>query len=150
MAPQRTNTASYEGDFYAWANEQAGLLRAGRLAEADIAHIAEEIETMGKSEKRELISRLTVLLQHLLKWQYQPMLHGQFWRATIRIQRRDLTVHLDDNPSLKSILPHAIAQAYGNALIGAEAETGLPEAIFPPLCPWTFERLMDSGFWPEQ
>ena len=76
MAPQRTNTASYEGDFYAWANEQAGLLRAGRLAEADIAHIAGEIETMGKSEKRELISRLTVLLQHLLKWQYQPILAG--------------------------------------------------------------------------
>ena len=60
----------YDRDFYAWANEQAGLLRAGRIAEADIENIAEEIETMGRSERRELINRLTVLLLHLLKWQF--------------------------------------------------------------------------------
>jgi Domain of unknown function DUF29 len=66
------NRQLYDHDFYAWANEQAGLLRAGRLSEADIEHIAEEIESMGRTEKRELISRLTVLLLHLLKWRYQP------------------------------------------------------------------------------
>ena len=148
MSPEGTNTASYEGDFYAWANEQAGLLRAGRLAEADIAHIAEEIETMGRSEKRELISRLTVLLLHLLKWRYQPRLRGTSWNATIRIQRRDLVAHMDDNPSLKSVLSHAIAQAYGNAVISAGAETGLSEATFPEHCPWTFEQSMDENFWP--
>ncbi len=63
-----TNSTLYDRDFYAWANEQAGLLRAGRLTDVDIAHIAEEIESLGKSEKRELVGRLAVLLLHLLKW----------------------------------------------------------------------------------
>ena len=73
----------YEADFYAWANQQASLLRAGKLSAADIQNIAEEIESMGKSEKRELVSRLTILLLHLLKWQFQPGLRGDSWRYTI-------------------------------------------------------------------
>ncbi len=64
-------SALYDRDFFAWANEQAALLREGKLEEADLESIAEEIESMGKTEKRELISRLTVLLLHLLKWRYQ-------------------------------------------------------------------------------
>ena len=143
------NRQLHDQDFYAWANEQAGLLRAGLLSEADIEHIAEEIESMGKAEKRELASRLTVLLLHLLKWQHQPGLKGASWQATIRVQRRDLTVHMADNPSLKSMLPQAIVQAYGNAVIEAGAETGLPEATFPDICPWSYERMMDADFWPE-
>ena len=91
----------YDEDFYAWANEQAALLRSGRLAEADIAHIAEEIESMGKTEKRELINRLKVLLMHLLKWQLQPTFQGNSWRLTIEEQRREVVDHLADNPSLK-------------------------------------------------
>ena len=149
MSPEGMNQTNYDRDFYAWANEQAALLRAGRLAEADIALIAEEIETMGRGEKRELVSRLTVLLLHLLKWHYQPVLRSQSWRATIRIQRRDLAAHLDDNPSLKSVLPEAIGRAYGNAVIEAEAETGLPQATFPEQCPWIFGQAMDERFWPE-
>ena len=143
------NRQLHDQDFYAWANEQAGLLRAGLLSEADIEHIAEEIESMGKAEKRELASRLTVLLLHLLKWQHQPGLKGASWQATIRVQRRDLTVHMADNPSLKSMLPQAIVQAYGNAVIEAGAETGLPEATFRDICPWSYERMMDADFWPE-
>lgn len=77
----------YTEDFYAWANQQAALLRAGKLEAADIAHIAEEIESMGRGEKRELINRLAMLLMHLLKWQYQPGLRGNSWRLTIREQR---------------------------------------------------------------
>lgn len=140
----------YDRDFHAWANEQAALIRAGRYAAADMAHIAEEIESMGKTEKRELANRLAVLLSHLLKWRYQPERRGVSWQATIRIQRRDLVDHLDDNPSLKAKLPEAIAKAYGNALIEAAAETGLSEAIFPPLCPWPFEQIMDERFWPDE
>jgi hypothetical protein len=139
----------YERDFYAWANEQAALLREGKLGEADIEHIAEEIESMGRTEKRELISRLTVLILHLLKWQYQPGLRGPSWRATIRLQRHDLTGHLSDNSSLKALLPKAIERAYGNALIEAEAETGLPESTFPAACPWSFEQMMAEEFRPE-
>ena len=144
-----TESTLYERDFYAWANEQAGLLRAGKLTEADLEHIAEEIESMGKTEKRELISRLAVLLLHMLKWQYQPGRRGASWQAPIRVQRRDLRRHLADNPSLKGVLPEVIADAYGNAVIEAGGETGLPEAIFPAVCPWSFEQMMAEDFWPE-
>ena len=138
----------YDRDFYAWANEQAGLLRAGKLTQADIENIAEEIESMGKTEKRELVNRLGILLLHLLKWQYQPVRRGASWEATVRIQRRDLSVHLQDNPSLRPKIPEAIEQSYGNAVIEAASETGFPEANFPVLCPWTFDQIMSEGFWP--
>jgi hypothetical protein len=143
------NPGLYDQDFYAWANEQAALLRAGQLCAADIEHIAEEIESMGKTEKRELISRLTVLLVHLLKWQFQPNLQGASWRATIRVQRRDLSRHMADNPSLKAKLPEVVADAYGSAVLLAVAETGLPETTFPAICAWTFEQIMAPDFWPE-
>jgi hypothetical protein len=143
-------TASlYEQDFYAWANEQAALLRAGQLAAADIEHIAEEIESMGKTEKRELVSRLVILLLHLLKWRFQPLLQGPSWRATIRIQRREINEHLADNPSLKTKLGPAIEAAYDRAIIQASAETGLPESTFPPACAWTFDQIIAEDFWPE-
>jgi len=144
-----SNSTLYDHDFYAWSQEQARLLRSGKLSEADLEHIAEEIESMGKTEKRELINRLAVLLLHLLKWQYQPGRRGASWQATIRVQRRDLHRHLVDNPSLKSKLPEAIADAYGNAIIEAGAETGLTESTFPAVCPWSFEQIMADGFWPE-
>jgi hypothetical protein len=136
-------------DFYAWANEQARLLRAGRIAEADIEHIAEEIESMGKSEKRELVNRLTILLVHLLKWQFQPALRGNSWRLTLEEQRDQLEDHLADNPSLKSHIETAIAAAYRRAILGAARETGFEREMFPLACPWSFEQVMDLAFWPE-
>jgi hypothetical protein len=143
-----TTPTLYDQDFYAWANTQAALLRAGNLDAADIENIAEEIESMGRSEKRELVNRLTVLLLHLLKWQYQPVRRGASWRASIRIQRRDLAEHLIDNPSLKSKLPEAIIRSYGNAVIEASAETGHSEDTFPSSCPWSFGQIIDAEFWP--
>lgn len=139
----------YDEDFFAWANEQARLLRAGRLSDADIEHIAEEIESMGKAEKRELVSRLVVLLVHLLTWQFQVKRRGASWEATIRLQRRALTDHLADNPSLKSRIPEALARSYGDAIIAAAAETRLPEGTFPAVCPWDFAQIMAADFWPE-
>jgi len=144
-----SNQQLYDQDFYAWANEQAGLLRAGRLSEADIEHIAEEIESMGKTEKRELVNRLAVLLLHMLKWQFQPGRRGASWEVTIRNQRRALADHLDDNPSLKPKLPEAVARAYADARGEAYAETGLPESVFPAQCPWSNDQIMDRDFWPE-
>ena len=140
----------YERDFYAWANEQAELLRRGRLSEADIDHIAEEIESMGRTEKRELVSRLAALLMHLLKWQFQPDRRGASWQATIRVQRRALERHMRDNPSLRATLPDSIAEGYGDAVIEAAGETDLPEASIPATCPWAFEQFMDQTFWPDQ
>ena len=143
------SNALYDQDFFAWANEQAALLRAGRLAEADIDHIAEEIESMGKTEKRVLVSRLTVLLLHLLKWQFQPDHRGANWEATIAVQRDDLADHLIDNPSLQAKLPEAVASAYRKAVIMTYGETALPPQTRPTICPWSFAQIMDPAFWPD-
>ena len=142
-------SATYDTDFYAWANEQAALLRSGNLSAADIENIAEEIESMGKSEKRELVNRLTVLLLHLLKWQFQPLHQGPSWRTTIVNQRFEIADHLLDNPSLKSHLSEAMTRAYRRATSEAALETGLPQKTFPASCPWLFGQIMDEGFWPE-
>lgn len=139
----------YDRDFFAWANEQAGLLRSGRLDQADIAHIAEEIESMGRTEKRELVSRLAVLLMHLLKWRFQPAMRSTSWRLTIEVQRRELARHLADNPSLKSTLAEAIEQAYGDAILNAARETGIEKTRFPSICPWPFEEIAAQDFWPD-
>jgi len=143
-----SNSSLYERDFYAWANEHAALLRANQLGQADIEHIAEEIESMGGSEKRELVSQLTILLLHLLKWQYQPALRGPSWRSSIRVERISIDSHMQDNPSLKALLPAAIAEAYRVAKIEAEEQTSLPEATFPTACPWNFGQMTDEDFWP--
>ena len=139
---------AYDRDFYAWATEQAALLRAGRFSEADVENIAEEIESMGRSEKRELVNRLTVLLTHLLKWQTQPARRGNSWRLTLLTQRGQLAEHLKDNPSLKSALPAALATAYRFALLEAQKQTGLGEDAFPVACLWTMDQVMADSFMP--
>jgi hypothetical protein len=139
----------HDRDFYAWANEQAALLRAGWLSDADIAHIAEEIGTLGRNERRALINRLTILLLHLLKWQFQPNLRGASWRASIDNVRDDISDHLDDNPSLRSLLEASVTAAYRRASRQSAAETGLAEAGFPLACPWSSGQMMDTDFWPD-
>src|SRR3984957_11874474 len=118
----------HDNDFYAWSIEQAALLRAGRVGEADLATIAEEIESMGKTEKRELVSRLTVLLLHLLKWRFQPELRSTSWRLSVEEQRLQVASHLADNPSLKALLAATLVDSYRLAVIGARRETGLGAA----------------------
>jgi hypothetical protein len=141
--------SNYETDFYGWANEQAALLRSGQLSAADIENIAEEIESMGRSEKRELISRLIVLLTHLLKWKFQPKSRGSSWRTSIRVQRNRIVDHMDDNPSLKPQIPDAMEKAYRDAILQAADETKLSESVFPLACEWSFDQLIDPGFWPD-
>lgn len=143
------NRIAYDLDFYGWANEQARLLREGRLGEADIDNIAEEIESMGRSEKRELVSRLAVMLTHLLKWRFQPAGRGSSWRASLVVQRRRLADHLDDNPSLKPLIPAALASAYGDARVVAGDETKLGEAAFPTTSPWSFDDVINPDYWPD-
>src|ERR1700722_8217090 len=130
----------YEQDFHAWTLQQAELLRARKLDCADLDNIAEEIESMGRSVKRELTSRLTVLLLHLLKWRFQPLFRGNSWRLTVKGQRLSLRHHLRDNPSLKSYLDQAMMDAHERARIEAERETGLAAETFPEICPFTFDQ----------
>lgn len=135
---------TYDTDFYKWASKQADLLRTGKLSEADIEHIAEEIESMGKSEKRELISRLKVLFVHLLKWKYQPSRQSKSWQLTIKEQRMMLFDHLEDNPSLKAIQDEVVLKAYRLARTKAARETGLDEDIFPEQCPYSFDEALQG------
>ncbi len=139
----------YDSDFHAWALQQAALLRAGKLAQADVEKIAEEIHSMGRGEQRELESRLTVLLLHLLKWRYQPAFRGNSWRYSILEQRRRIERHLRQNPSLHAKLTECLTDAYGDARIEAAQETGLAPESFPETCPWSFTDMMSADFWPE-
>ncbi|TVR59982.1 MAG: DUF29 domain-containing protein [Candidatus Competibacteraceae bacterium] len=141
-------TVSYDSDFYAWAMEQANLLRAGKLNEIDTVNLIEEIESMGRSEKRELENRLVMLLQHLLKWQFQPSHQGRSWRLTIEEQRREIPYVIEDNPSLKNALDDIVQRAYAKATKAAASETDLPILTFPQKCPWSFDLAVRDDFFP--
>jgi hypothetical protein len=145
----QVNSQRYEQDFYAWTMENADLIRKGKLADLDLEHIAEELETMGRSERRELLSRLTVLLAHLLKWQYQPERRSTSWQLTLKVQRRDANRVLEDNPSLKAQRAELLADAYRTAVLIAASETNLAEHAFPSHCAFTFEQVLDEAFLPE-
>ena len=142
-------TTAYRQDFYAWAQEQAALIRAGKLSDIDWVQVAEEIEDMGKSEKRAMESRLEVLLMHLLKWQVQQDRRSKRWQRTIKDQRRRLDKLLLENPSLKSLFAESITDVYPSALIAAANETGLDEDRFPETCPYTAHQIFDPEFLPD-
>jgi len=139
----------YETDFYGWTQHQANALRAGNLAKLDLDNLIEEVESMGKSEKRELASRLEVLLTHLLKWKFQAEKRSVSWELTIEEQRKRIARHLQENPSLKSLTPETCTETYDYAVLAATKETKLHRSVFPKQCPWTFEQAMDNDFWPE-
>lgn len=142
--------ATYQQDFYTWTLEQTSLLKQKRFDELDLEHIIEEIEDMGKSEKRALESYIENLLMHLLKWKYQPYYIGRrSWELTIIEQRKRLKWHIKENPGLKSKLAEAIERSYEFAKSGAEKETGIPISSYPETCPWTYQQFIDSDFWPE-
>ena len=146
----------YDDDLDAWAERNAELLRHGRVAEADIAHIAEELETMGRKDRHELVSRLIILLAHLLKWEHQfQQLNGRWqeftgksWQASIDEQRLRITRQLQLSPSLKPYLVDALAEAYPDAVKLAVRETGLPRAEFPDQCSYTLDQILNEEFYP--
>ena len=140
---------AYETDIIAWASEQAALLRAGKLLDIDIVHIAEEIDDVGKSERRELASRMAVLLAHLLKWQLQSERRGSSWQRTIKEQRRAIAAHLRETPTLRSALADHNWQegVWADAVTKAIDETGLD--WLPDDCPWTVEQVLSPTFYPD-
>ena len=143
------NAVDYEEDFYAWTVEQARLLRSGELSTLDAANLAEEVESIGRSDRRAIESRLTVLLAHLLKWQMQPGSRSTSWSGTIREQRRQIERLLRDSPSLRPGVAAALSGAYNDARDDAVEETGLPEAEFPAECPFTADEVLSRSFLPE-
>lgn len=147
----------YERDYTAWAKRQIDLLRKGRFTDLDIRHLVEELEDMGRSERNELESRLTILLAHLLKWQFQyeelsdrwREFKGDSWRSTIIEQRDRIAKRLDKSPGLRSELASLTSEAYADAIGLASKESGLPPGAFPPKCPYAMEQILDDGFFPE-
>jgi len=139
---------NYDTDFYLWTQEQAQKLRAGEITTLDLENLAEEIESMGKRDRRAMISELVRLLSHLLKWQCQPERRGSSWVRTISSARDEIDLLIDDNHTFKNMLSEFIATAYPKAIKKAHDETGLPVSTFPKECPWTFEEFFHEGFFP--
>jgi hypothetical protein len=151
----REDTAAlYDRDFFEWTVRNAELLRRGCVEEADLEHLAEEIEDLGKRDTREVMSRMTVLLMHLLKWSIQPEHRytesgSSSWLATINEQRHELTDILAQSPSLKKRAEEGLLKAYRRAVKDASAETGIPTRQFPEQCPFGFEQVLAEEFLPE-
>jgi len=137
----------YDSDIALWADRQADAIRRHADNEIDWENVAEEIESVGKSEQREIESRLAVLCSHLLKWCAQPRRRSRSWTGSITDARSQIARVLRDSPSLKSHPAKVLAEAYADGRRQAEAETGLKK--LPAECPWPIEQILSHDFWPE-
>jgi hypothetical protein len=142
-------TARYDEDLYGWAVEQAALLRAGRIAEADALNIAEELDDVGNEQYDKLESALRVILLHLLKWNHQPERRSRSWRNSVMVHRNHVSKVLRKNPGLKPHVADAIAEAYEDARLDAATETDRDEDSFPKSCPYEWDAIMNRAIdWP--
>lgn len=138
----------YERDFFAWTQDRAAKLRARSDAALDWQNVAEEVESLGKRDRREVESRAARIVQHLLKLTYQPERVTRSWYATIRTQRDDLKRVLADSPSLRGKLVDAYSDVWHRARWDAVKETGLPIDTFPDTPEFTIEDVLDPDFMP--
>ena len=136
----------YQQDFYGWTQQQGQALAQKQVVALDWQNLREEVESLGRQEYRELVSRLTVLLGHLLKWEHQSEKRSRSWFLTIREQRRAIRRHLHRNPSLKSQICDALAEGFEAGVDLALRETDLPLRAFPSDCPYEFDRVMLDNF----
>lgn len=141
---------SYEKDVAGWSFEQASLIRQGKLDLLDLEHIADEIEDVGKSEQRELVNRMALLISHLLKWEFQPERRGSSWEKTIKAQRKEISYSLDESPSLRGKLDESkwVDMVWSKAVAKAVSETELD--CFPEECLWSFEsEILNHDWFPD-
>ena len=139
----------YDTDFSEWSVRNAELLRSGQFAEADLEHIAEEIEDLSKRERRALRSAATQILMHLLKYKMQPAKRTRSWLGSIDKQRFQIKEILQESPSLGPALPEILAQCYKSAVKMASRQTGIAASEFPAVCPYSVEMLLDDEFPPQ-
>jgi hypothetical protein len=144
------NAALYDQDFYTWTQTTAALIRVGTWQDLDPETLAEEIDSLGRSEHHALQSHLKQLVMHLLKWHWQPGRRqtGHSWASTIINARSELAELVERSPGLRPHLLPALARAYPTARRLASVETGLPLPTFPEACPWALEQVLDDDFWP--
>jgi hypothetical protein len=140
--------SGYDEDFVLWTERQATLIRARRFELVDWKNVAEEIESLGSGDLRQLGNRLDVLITHLLKWQFQPEARSRSWRGTIRTQRGRILRLLKQSPSLRQRVAREAQDGYERAAATAADESSLPRVQFPPSCPYTVENLLDEEFFP--
>ncbi|MCU0568102.1 MAG: DUF29 domain-containing protein [Oculatellaceae cyanobacterium Prado106] len=137
----------YQQDFYQWTQQMAEALQHGHYEKLDLENLAEEIESLGRSEKRELRSRLQILLMHLLKWQYQPQRRSHSWQSTITEQRVQINGLLQDSPSLRPYLVEIFEDCYETARTLAAGETGMAIAHFPTSSLYSIEETLQLDYW---
>jgi Domain of unknown function DUF29 len=143
-----TVSVLYETDFAQWLDQTAQLLKEKRFDELDLDNLVEEIEALNRSEKREVESRLEVLLMHLLKWHYQPEHQSRSWQSTIQEQKRQLLRLLKDSPSLKNHLAKEVDDCYAIAREKAAEETTIFLENFPEQCPYVIADVLSPDFLP--
>lgn len=147
LSPEKVRTL-YEIDYLLWIETTLKQLRDRDYNQVDWQNLLEEIEDMGKSERRSIKSNLTVVLVHLLKWEFQPQFRTGSWAGSITQHRTRILYALEDSPSLKNYLPEVLEPAYSRSRQEASKETQLPLSIFPVDCPYAIEQVLDDGFWP--
>ncbi|GET41178.1 hypothetical protein MiSe_59900 [Microseira wollei NIES-4236] len=139
----------YETDYMQWIETTIEKLRSQDYANVDWENLIEEIEDLGRSERKSLKSNLIVILLHLLKWQFQPERRSGSWEASIIEHRRRVKDDLIDSPSLKPYLENIFVECYAQAVKQAKAETGLPLETFPVQCPYELPQVIDDEFLPD-
>lgn len=142
-------STTYAIDFNLWAQQTAKLLREHRWQEVDLEHLIEEIEDLGKSERRGIASQLTRLLLHLLKWQYQPQRRSDSWLDSITDARLQIELAVKDSPSLKAYASEQLEQRYHKARQSAAKQTGLLFSTFPEECSYSLENVLNEDWLPE-
>src|SRR5262245_9485027 len=147
-----TNAELYKQDFFEWTQATAALIRAGKWYDIAPEALAEEVESLGARDHRELRRRLQRLVTHLLQWQYQPSERqtGHSWRSTIQTQRQEIAELLEQSPSLRRTVPDALLARYALAREHASNQTHLPLETFPAICPWSEVEILAADFWPEE
>jgi len=145
--------ATYEADFHAWTQAQAEALRGKDWPALDLVNLAEEIESLGKRDRRAITHQIERLLLHMLKWVYQPAerhRRGRGWRGSTLQARHEIAKLIDESPSLRDYPAQQLAGAYRHARAQAALQTGLPLRTFPEACPWPLPQVLDEDFWPEE
>ncbi|MBX9254486.1 DUF29 domain-containing protein [Desmonostoc muscorum CCALA 125] len=142
-------SATYKADFNLWIEQTAQLLREHCWQEIDLEHLIEEIEGLGKSERRAITSQLTRLLLHLLKWQYQPQHRSDSWLDFITDSRTQIELAILDSPSLKSYPTEQLEESYQRARRQAAKQTEMLISTFPEECPYSLELVLDEDWLPE-
>lgn len=142
-------SATYTTDFNLWIQQTAQILRERRWHDLDLENLIEEVEDLGKSERRGISSQLTRLL-HLLKWQYQPQRRSDSWLDSITDARTQISLAIEDSPSLKNYPADQLEQSYQRAVRQAAGQTGMSLSVFPDDCPYSLELVLEENWLPEE